>query len=189
MKNMHRDTHFAHLSDFPYLARVVNAEWLLETTKALKELIPDFEGRLTQKIENRYQETSKILEELQTENKKLRRSVEKLQFQLNQKDEKIADMAVKLDSIEQREFINDVQIVGVEESSSEEQDKKKVLKLAKEKMDVKLKKTDIVAIHRLGKKSSKKTKCRDLVVRFKEATTRETFYNNRKKMVTSKLPN
>ena len=101
----------------------------------------------------------------------------------------MGEMAVKLDSIEQREFINDVQIVGVEESSSEEEDKKKVLKLAKEKMDVKLKKTDIIAMHRLGRKSSEKTTCRDLVVSFKEATTRETFYNNRKKTATSKLPN
>ena len=33
--------------------------------KALKELIPDFEGRLTQKIEKRYQEITNELESLQ----------------------------------------------------------------------------------------------------------------------------
>ncbi len=95
---------------------------------------------------------------------------------------------VKIDSIEQKDYINDVQIVGLEESVSEGEDAKKLIKLAKEKMGMKLKKTDVKSVHRLGKKPSKGGVCRDLVVSFKDQPTRELFYNNRKKVATSKLP-
>ncbi len=157
-------------------------------TKAFKELIPDFEEKLTQKIEERYQETKHELESLQSENKKLRRTVDKLQFQLHKKDEKIKELVVKIDAVAQNELKNDVQMVGLEETQSAEEDMKKVVKLAKEKMGMKLKKSDIKSVNRLGKKPSEKTVCRDLVVTFKDETVRETFYNNRKKTAISKLP-
>ncbi len=92
------------------------ADEVQKATGNIKQLLPEFESQILQNVNKKFQETSKIIEELQTENKKLRRSVEKLQFHLNQKDEKMAELAIKLDSIEQREFTNDVQIVGIEES-------------------------------------------------------------------------
>ena len=65
--------------------------------------------------------------------------------------------------------------------TSDEEDTKKVLNLAKSKMGQKLKKSDVEGIHRLGKKSEKKT--RDVIVKFKEQNVRDTFYLNRKKLI------
>ncbi len=77
--------------------------------------------------------------------------------------------------------MNEVQIVGISESSSDEEDMKKVLNLAKSKMGQKLKKSDVERIHRLGKKSEKKT--RDVMIKFREKTVRDAFYQNRKKLI------
>ena len=102
-------------------------------------------------------------------------------------NDKISELVVTIDSIAQKEFTNDVQVVGLGESPSSEEDMKKVVKMAKEKMGMKLKKTDVKSIHRLGKMSPHKAMPRDLVIRFKDQTTRDEFHNNRKKMATSKL--
>ena len=114
--------------------------------------------------------------------------MEKLQFQLHKKDVKLDELVVKVDCIEQKEFKNEVQMVGLDECASEEDDMKKVIKVAKEKMGVKLKRTDVKAVTRLGRKSSEKVTPRDLVVTFKDEITREVFYDNRKKLVVGKVP-
>ena len=89
-------------------------------SKGAKELLPEFESQFMHKIDKRFQDINENLVDLQSENKKLRRSVENLQFQLYRKDVKISEMVVKLDCIEQKELTNDVQIVGVEESLTDE---------------------------------------------------------------------
>ncbi len=156
--------------------------------KALRETMPELERSLNEKVVKVQLKAAEDVEELKSENKKLRRMVEKLQFQLHKKDAKINELVVKIDCIEQKDFINEVQMVGLDESTSEEGDMRKILKVAKEKMGVKLKKTDVKAVTRLGKKSSDKVTPRDLVVTFKDQATREVFYNNRKKLVLSKVP-
>ncbi len=156
--------------------------------KVIKETLPELEKNFNEKIEQVRRKASEDIEALKSENKKLTRVVERLQFQLHKKDVKINELVVKVDSIEQKEFNNDVQVVGVEESESEEDDTKKIVKLAKEKMGVKLKKSDIKGTTRLGRKPVDKGTCRDIVVRFKEQSTREAFYNSRKKLATSKIP-
>ncbi len=157
-------------------------------SKAIRDKIPELEKTFNEKLAKVQQKASEDVEELRSENKKLNRALERLQFQLHKKDAKINELMVKIDSIEQKEFCNDVQVVGVEESESTEDDTKKILKLAKEKMGIKLKKADIECTTRLGRKPVDKVTCRDIVVRFKDQSVREVFYGNRKKLATSKIP-
>ncbi len=157
-------------------------------SKAVREILPEIEKTFNEKIEKVRRKASEDIEELKSENKKLTRVVERLQFQLHKKDVKINELMVKVDSIEQKEFSNDVQVVGVEESESREDDTKKILKLAKEKMGIKLKKSDIEGTTRLGRKPVDKVMCRDIVVSFKDQSVRAAFYNSRKKLATSKIP-
>ncbi len=86
--------------------------------KAVRELLPQFEGQFNEK-RSRQEDIKKELEDLQSENKKLHSSVEKLQYQLHKKEERINELVLKKDNIEQKDFINDVQMVGLEESVSE----------------------------------------------------------------------
>ncbi len=154
-----------------------------------KRQVNEFQSKISQLEEQNTKLKASIdIEELRSENKKLRRNVEKLQFQLHQKDVKLKELVVKLDCIEQKDYRNEVQMVGLDESTSEEEDMKKVIKVAKEKMGVKLKRADVKGVTRLGRKSSEKITPRDLVVTFKDNTTREVFYDNRKKLVVSKAP-
>ena len=69
--------------------------------------------------------------------------------------------------------------MGLKETDNEEDDLKKILKLSKETMGCKIKKTDIKNIHRLGKKSNEKP--RDVIIQFADHSTRKKFYENRKK--------
>ncbi len=156
-------------------------------SKAVREIMPELERKFNEKIEKVQRKASEDIEAMRSENKKLSRAVERLQFQLHKKEVKINELEVKVDCLEQKDFINEVQMVGLAESASEEEDMKKVLKLAKDKMGVKLKKSDVKSVTRLGKKSNKVTP-RDLVVSFNEQTAREAFYNKRKNLVPSKVP-
>ena len=170
-----------------WMAKYIGENKMTHTGKAVKEMLPELEQQLTQKINKRYEDTNKEIEDLRSKNKRLHRSIEKLQYELQKREDKISELVVTIDSIAQKEFINDVQVVGLTESPSPEEDMKKVVKMAKEKVGMKLKKTDVKSIHRLGKMSPHKSMPRDLVIRFKEQTTREEFQSNRKKMATSKL--
>ncbi len=118
-------------------------------SKAVREIMPELERTLNEKIENVQRKASKDIEAMRSENKKLRRAVERLQFQLHKKEVKINELEVKVDCLEQKDFINEVQMVGLAESASNEDDMKKVLKLAKDKMGIKLKKSDVKSVTRL----------------------------------------
>ncbi len=106
-------------------------------------------------------------------------SIERLEYENRQKDKTIRELNTKYDELEQRRYDKDVQVVGLPESNSDEEDLKKILKLSKDKMGIKLKGADIEGYHRLGKKTQKKT--RDVIITFKERKTREAFYEQRKK--------
>ncbi len=103
-------------------------------------------------------------EELKEENQKLKRQVERCEFKLSRfKTKQLKDLEIKLDAVEQRCFENDVQIVGAPElpedlGDNEEEEKQIIVKLAKEKMNIALKKSNIEKIHRLGKKKPGKTR-------------------------------
>ncbi len=126
-------------------------------------------------------EVKKRLDQLEEDNKKKQRRIERLEYTINQKDAKIKELKLTMDEMEQQQYMKEVQIVGIKESDSDEEDLTNFLKMAKSKMGQKLKKSDVEHIHRLGKKSEKKS--RDVIVKFKEKLVRDTFYQNRKKLI------
>ncbi len=128
----------------------------------------------------------KRLEEVEEDNSKKQRRLERLEYTISQKDAQINELKMTIDELEQKHYMRDVQIVGIPESINDEDDMKKVLNLAKSKMGHKLKKSDVEHIHRLGKKSEKKT--RDVIVKFNEKTVRDAFYRNRKNLIVKNDP-
>ncbi len=110
---------------------------------------------------------------------------EKLRFEINKGSQEIEDLKMKIDDMEQCSYERDVQVVGLSESDEDGDDLNKMVKIAEQKMGLKIKE-DIEEIHRLGRKTNGKT--RDLIIRFKTKASREVFYQNRKKTSPSKHP-
>ncbi len=169
-------------------------EWRVTAqTEEMEETIDIMKKEIAEiKEENKSmkKEISTIKEErdaLKLDNRKLNRKVERCEYKLSCiKMKHIQDLKVKLDEVEQKFFERDVQIVGVPELSedqeySEENEIDKIVKLAKEKMNITIKANGIEKLHRLGKR--KQDKPRDIVVRFRSNITRNNFYQNRKKMI------
>ncbi len=92
----------------------------------------------------------------------------------------------EVDSIEQKDYSSDVQIVGFEESKEEKDDLKNLLKMCNKKMSINLKPADIKTMHRLGKRVPDKH--RDLIVSFNDQKVREAVYDSRKKVAGNKDP-
>lgn len=115
------------------------------------------------------------LTDVKAENAKLKKMIERLQFQLGKKEDDIEHLEAKIDDLAQKELEKNVRIIGLTENDHDIED---VQKIAKE-YKLKLKKADIVETIRLGSNSRKK-KCRDLIVKFREKSVREDFYNCRK---------
>ncbi len=131
-------------------------------------------------------------ETLKEENRKLRRRVERCEYKVSCiKTKQLKDLKIKIDDIEQKCLEKDVQIVGAPElpeafDGDEEKEMQMIVKLAKDKMNITIKKDNIEKVHRLGKRRAEKT--RDLVVRFRNNVTRNQFYNKRKETVTHSDP-
>ncbi len=117
------------------------------------------------------QSSKEEIEALKTENMKMKRRLEKLQFNLSCKEAKIQDLKLKIDEIEQNQYQKNVRIVGMPEDEGEGSDIKSIQKMAKTVLEMDVKETDIAEIYRLGKVTDKKK------------TTRDKFYNKRKKLV------
>ncbi len=157
----------------------------------LKELLDEKWKKLHEENEAlkkqlREQQASKLeqfkrdeLVNFKTENQRLWRRIERLELEGHKKSQKILELRVELDKMEQRQYENDVQIVGLKETENEQEDLKKILKISRETMGCKIKKADIKDIHRLGKKSSDKP--RDAIIKFDSHSVRKKFYENRKK--------
>ena len=146
----------------------------------------DMIANVRRENETAIKESNNMIEVLKADNDKKRRRIDKLEFLLHKKDDKINELLVKVDNIEQKEFESDVQLVGVEETKTENDELKNLLKLSKEKLGEKLKPADIKSVHRLGKRRANKN--RDLVVSFKDPNTRERVYRNRKKLSGNRNP-
>ncbi len=169
-------------------------EWRVTAqTEEMEETIESMKKEITAiREENKIvkKELSAIKEEsdaLKLENRKLNRKVERCEYKLScLKLKHLHNLKVKLDEVEQKFFERDIQLVGVpelpeDEEYSEEKEIDKIVKLAKEKMEITIKANSIEKLHRLGKR--KQEKPRDIVVRFRSNTTRNNFYQNRKKMI------
>ncbi len=168
-------------------------EWRVTAqTEEMEETIENMKEEISAiKEENKVmkKEISTVKEErdaLKLENSKLGRKIERCEYKLSRiKTKQLCELKVKLDEVEQRFFEKDVQLVGVpelpEDQENNEEEILKIVKIAKEKMNISIKDSAIEKIHRLGKR--KPNKPRDVVVRFRSFQLRNKFYQNRKKTV------
>ncbi len=137
----------------------------------------------------------KEIEEVATESKKLKRRIEKIEFKTSSKIPRdITELSTKFDEFEQMQYCKNVQIVGLPETENngEDEDKQKIVKIARDTFGMNLKLSDIETIHRMGKRKLHSTtqsmKHRDLIVKFVKKSTRDKFHENRKLTITSEDP-
>ncbi len=130
------------------------------------------------------------LDNVKAESRKLKKRLEKVEFDTCSRIPKnIQVLTNKFDEFEQQQNENNVQIVGLPDSESGEEDKDKIVKIARDTFGMDLKISDIEKTYRMGKKREDAVKARDTIVKFKEKTTRDKFYENRKQLVINENPN
>ncbi len=171
----------------------------IHAKKAAKDLLEEYKqsvsNQLKQDVHDLKQANGKLTEELdqyKTEITKLRekdtkqvRRMERLEHEYASTKSELKKANLKLDEFEQQKYQNSVQIVGLLDNGVED-DLKQLLKMTKDKLGIKIKPSDIEAMSRLGKKQSGKT--RNLNVTFKDKSTRERVYHERKKLIQDKNP-
>ena len=166
--------------------------WLLNiiqihARKIARELLEDHEKNivspLRQEINNLKEENKQVkvkLSECESEIGKLKWSRDGINKELVKKTSNMENLKHQLDSMDQKQRETRVRVTGIAEEEGENLNKK-LIKLAKNKMGLKkIKDTDIVLIHRSGKK--KPTKTRDIIVQFESKITRDSFHDARQKL-------
>ncbi len=150
-------------------------EEMKKATKQLEAELQEMLANVTNEHKKYMKEARETMEALQSENKKKQRRIEKMEFLIQKKDEKINELLIKVDSLEQKEYVRDVQIVGLPETKSEKDGLKSILKLSKEKLGIKLKTGDVNSIHCLSKKIQNRN--RDMIVSFRDISVRDAIYH------------
>ncbi len=135
--------------------------------------------------EESIKEARESIESLEDKVSKMKRRVERLEYSNAQKEAKIKELRLQLDSAEQMEYNHSLQIVGVPEGTDKADDTKQLIKISKE-LGIKMKSSDIENITRLGKKKDRKT--RHLIIQLKDKSMREKLFEQRKKLVKDSNP-
>ncbi len=164
---------------------IVGKKALQEVEQKFVELKSEMESTIN-KLKKQVGDLETKVVNPQEENDRKSKQLRSMEFQIGKDRQKIKELTVTVDEIQQSQNKTSVQVVGLSESENEEADVKKVVKLAREKMGLKLKKTAISEVHRLGKK--RKGKVRDLVIKFTDQVSRNQFHGNRKKTAPHKDP-
>ncbi len=139
-------------------------------------------------FENKLSTMQAELDQLKKTIKKQDRCIEKLQWEKEIKDKQIQELNTKLDQIEQQQYDHDIKMIGFpDQNCDEDEEKKNLVKFAKDTLDMKLKLTDIAQVQRLGKSTETKPN-RSLIVRFKKLSSRKDFYQRRKKTFVNSDP-
>ncbi len=154
----------------------------VEYKKLIKEQCDESLKSCNETLRDEMKSRDDQIEALKKENLKMKRSLEKIKFHLECKDVQIEEMKLKLDQVEQNQYDKNVRIVGMPEPNGEINDLESIQKLAKTTFAMNVEKNDVVEIYRLGKVTDRK-KTRDLIVKFRKKSTRDQFYNNRKKLM------
>ncbi len=153
----------------------------VEYRKVIKDQCDESLKSCNQTLMEEIKSRDEEIDALKKENLKMKRSLKKIQFHLSCKDAKIEELKLKLDQVEQYQYDRNVRIiVGLPEVDGES-DAENIQKMARTKLEMSVEKSDIVESYRLGKINNRK-KTRDLIVKFKKKSTRDQFYNNRKKL-------
>ncbi len=107
-------------------------------------------------MKNKMEAMKREIGSMKTENKRLKRKLEKLEFQHHSRAERDEELKTRVDEIEQKQLGRNVRIVGLSEDNEEERDLITIQKLARKEMDFNMKQSDITDIYRVGKKTEEK---------------------------------
>ena len=111
----------------------------------------DMQASREQSNANVHPELTKLKEEIEklevTQNKQQRR-IERLENENWQKSTEIRKLKTKLDEVEQNGKANEVQIVGLPENNTSEDDIKAIVKLGKQKLGMDIKTSDVEHTYR-----------------------------------------
>ncbi len=160
-----------------------------ELEKKFEELVSHMKleiDSLASKMKQQVSDLEAKITNLEAENDQKSKQIRRMEFQQGKDKSKIKELMITVDELQQNQHKSSIQLVGLPESNSEEADMKKFVQFARDKIGVKLKNSDVPEIYRLGKKSDKKT--RDLVIKFSNQKTRDTFHTKRKKAAPHKDP-
>ncbi len=166
------------------------------TSEQLKEFENNQVCDLTKQIKNLKEElsalksasnTSNEIEYLKSENAKKQRRIERLEFENSKRQSEIRDLKIQLDEILQKDLDKFIQIVGLPETNDDNEDVKQLSKLSKDKLGVKIKSSDIVNMHRPGKKGNS-AKSRNVIIKLKDKQTKENIFAQRKKLIKTGNP-
>ena len=142
-----------------------------------------------QVLKQQLESAVKGVEDVASENKRLKRRIEKMEFKISSRIPRdITKLNTKFDEFEQLQYVKNVQIVSLPENENQDDDKQKIVKIARDTFGMNLKLTDIDSTHRMGKRKPDSTKHRDTIVKFVKKSTRDKFYENRKLTITNEDP-
>ncbi len=170
-------------------------QYLDEQQNEFTSQLEQFKSSVKREIEKSHELCLKNMEDiaqrrtknLEGEIKELRekeaREKVKLETELCKQQRFVDKLQVKIDSFEQRDYQSSVQVIGLPEN---ENDTKAFIKMTKDKLGVKLKSSDVECT-RMGKLNMS-GKPRNLVVKFKDQSTRNEVYRHKKKLIMHKDP-
>ncbi len=188
-------TEWFHMVIKAQVKRVIQ-ESMQDQQKEFTKQLEEFKENIMKEIQDVKEVSLKNMEkmcknrtkELESEFIKLKETEKRerlrLEATLHEKQQKVRDIKLKMDSFEQGQHKSSIQIVGLPEN---EDDAKAIVKLSKDKLGVKLKSNEIAKVTRLGK-LQKTGRPRNIVVRFTNESTRNLVYKERKKLITNKDP-
>ncbi len=171
--------------DKPVKAQAIEVKKLqqeVEELRVIREEVKEINDCKSKQVSDLGEKITK----LEAENDQKSRKIRSMEFKWGKDKSKIKDLLITVDELQQNQHRSSVQLVGLPESDSKEADEKKVVKLARDKTGLKLKKDDFLEVYRLGKKCDGKN--RDLVIKFTNMKTRDIFHENRKKTAPHKDP-
>ena len=183
--------------DNPNLPSQEHCTWLLNVIKIHSKKIADeciktLEAKVNLKIDQLSEEIQSLkkekvkLQEVIESMEKQHRKVERLQHESNLMRSEVRDIKTKSDMLEQEQYQNNLQIVGLPEAKDND-DIKQLIKLSKDKLGVKIKASDIKEVIRLGKRKDKGPP-RNTIVKFQEKSTKVKLCEHKKKLATQKDP-
>ena len=161
------------------------AEFELKSQQQIHKLIQQIEDLKKELLV--YKASMEDGEVLKLENAKKQRRIDSLEYENSKRQTEIHSLKLKIDQLEQRELESSMQIVGLPEAKDEKEDLKQFIKLTKDRLGVKIKSNNIVAMHRLGKKKDD-GKARNIIVKFSDKRAKETVHVQRKKLIKSGSP-
>ncbi len=150
--------------------------------KCQKDIKTSREAQSKSNVEPELIKLKDEIKKLEATLKKQERRMEKVEYENWLKTTEIRKLKAQLDDVEQNGNANDVQVVGLPENDTNEDDIKAIVKLGKQKFGVDIKTSDVEHTYRLGKR--KEDKPRDIIVKFCKKSIREKFYQNRKAAIT-----